>query len=71
VQQIAEKHLAACNEALFAESEDIPDSPSFGPYDGCDTCIVREVLMSVWDEFQAEARREARAELGLPVEGQA
>lgn len=60
VQRKAEAHLAACNEALFEEEggEEEVSSPAFGPYDGCDTCVVREVLMSVWDDFQAEARRE-------------
>ena len=63
VQRIAEEHLTACNEAFFDEESDA--RPWYGPYDGCDTCVVREVLTSVWDEFLAQARREARDELGL------
>jgi len=63
VQRTAENHLNACNEAFFDEESD--ERPWYGPYDGCDTCVVREVLMSVWDDFRAEARREARVELGL------
>lgn len=58
VQRIAEAHLVACNEALYDNAE---SSPALGPYCGCQTCVVREVLMSVWDEFLAEARHESRA----------
>ena len=62
VQRIAEEHLAACNEALWDGESGVPRSPSFGPYDGCDTCVVREVLMSAWDELIAEARREVHVD---------
>jgi hypothetical protein len=45
-----------------AEGEDDPakwpESPAYGPFDGCDTCVVREVLSVVWDEMLVEARRE-------------
>lgn len=44
-QTAAEAHIEACDEALFGE-EDGPgaESPSLGPYCGCVTCVVREVL---------------------------
>lgn len=67
IQRLAEKHLAACNDAMidFDEGNQDTPSPAYGPYDGCDTCIVREVLSVAWDEMIAEARRQARVEAGL------
>ncbi len=62
VQRKAEAHLAACND--YAWSEDLDQerpNPAYGPYCGCDTCIVREVLSVCWDEMLAEANREAAA----------
>lgn len=59
VQRVAEAHLDACNEALHEDAEEMP---AFGPYDGCTTCVVREVLCSVWDELLAHARLEAQPE---------
>lgn len=50
MQRDAEQRLAACQEALFAEEngEEIAEYPACAPYDGCDTCIVREVLDAAW-----------------------
>lgn len=56
-QHKAEAHLEACMDALMAEDatpgdEDYGreiDSPACAPFDGCTTCIVREVLYAVWD----------------------
>ena len=60
IQTKAENHLEACFEALNAQDEGIEmDSPAFGPFDGCETCIVREVLSVCWEEMLAEAKREA------------
>lgn len=51
-QQTAERHLAACQEAYWQLEEgadvDVVDCPAVGPFDGCDTCIVREVLHAAW-----------------------
>jgi hypothetical protein len=60
VQEKAHAHLEACLEA-----EDDPGavSPAYGPFDGCYTCIVREVLMVVWDEMWARAQADARRAL--------
>jgi hypothetical protein len=60
VQRRAEAHLDAC----FA-AEDEPtevDSPAFGPFCGCMTCIVREVLMVCWGDMLEEAKLEAAVE---------
>jgi hypothetical protein len=67
VQRKAEAHLAACFDAMDAfeeapDAEQAPESPAFGPFDGCQTCIVREVLSVCWEEMLAEARRVAQAE---------
>lgn len=50
-QRAAERRLAAANDALWLDDEGIdtgewPDLA--GPYDGCDTCLVREVLHAAW-----------------------
>lgn len=49
MQDAAERHLAAVNDAYWREEEgeDVA-SPAFAPYDGCDTCVVREVLAGAW-----------------------
>ena len=52
VQRVAEEHLAAC----WAVLEDEPtvegraevESPASEPFDGCQTCEVREVLAVAW-----------------------
>jgi hypothetical protein len=56
-QQAAEDHLAACEAALWREEEgeDGPESPAHAPYDGCDTCMVREVLAAVWPILRPDA----------------
>lgn len=56
-QQVAEAHLSACHEALFAEQDAddcsmIPESPASAPFCGCDTCVVREVLYAAWPVFE-------------------
>ena len=60
IQRKAEAHLIACFEAMDAwqESADFEteDSPEFAPFCGCTTCIVREVLMSVWDDLVNEIK---------------
>lgn len=48
-QQAAERHLAACQEALWAADQEPdvdkwPETPASAPFCGCDTCVVREVL---------------------------
>lgn len=50
-QVVAQEHLNKCMEAMFEEQDaadpDGPEpqgSPASAPFDGCDTCVVREVL---------------------------
>ena len=55
LQGKAERHLNACMEAMDAEEwgsddEDLMESPAYAPFDGCNTCIVREVLFVALDE---------------------
>lgn len=50
-QLIAEDHLLACYEYEDYLNEGDPDSdeavdPAYGPFCGCTTCVVREVLHS-------------------------
>lgn len=58
----AEEHLAACNEAMFDDdgNEAIDkESPAVGPYCGCETCMIREVLWAAKEELVAIARAES------------
>lgn len=52
MQTAAERHLAACWEAFYAEEEAEDDqevpSPAIGPFCGCETCVVREVIAGAW-----------------------
>jgi len=57
VQRKAEEHLSRCWEAEDEPTE--VESPAYAPFCGCQTCIVREVLMVCWDEMFEEARRAA------------
>jgi len=61
VQRKAEAHLDACFEAMdnWEDGDGEMESPANAPFCGCTTCIVREVLMSVWDDLLEEARRES------------
>jgi hypothetical protein len=62
MQRQAEAHLEACLEALYDEDA---RSPASAPFDGCPTCVVREVLTSVWDDMLAYARAlDAQARAG-------
>ncbi len=45
-QRAAEARLAAATDALFDESDAFVDLA--GPYCGCDTCVVREVIDAAW-----------------------
>jgi hypothetical protein len=57
-QAAAEKHLAACFEAYWSYEEGGEEisSPAIAPFDGCDTCIVREVLWAAWPYLEEIAR---------------
>ena len=49
----AEAHLDACYDALVAIDLDETDpaevaDPAYGPFCGCNTCVVREVLTAAW-----------------------
>jgi len=44
-QKAAEARLSDCMEGL--DDEDYGDSAS-APFDGCDKCVVREVLHAAW-----------------------
>ena len=59
-QKAAEKHLAACMEAMFAmdEGEEEVESPASATFCGCDTCIVREVLYAAWPILERWALEE-------------
>jgi hypothetical protein len=58
MQTAAERHLNAVWEAHYAqeeaedEQEEIP-SPAVGPFCGCETCIVREVIAGAWPVIEA------------------
>jgi hypothetical protein len=77
IQDKAEAHLRACYEAMEAlEAVDLdPGSagaisdPSYGPFCGCDTCLVREVLSVCWDEMWAEVSKLNAPPSQAPVTG--
>ncbi len=57
MQMAAERHLALCEDALEAEEEaedleNLPPSPAVGPFCGCQTCVVREVLAGAWPKIE-------------------
>lgn len=65
VQRACEDHLAACYAALYAEEEAEPgvdlDYPAAaGPFCGCETCVVREVLHAARPYLAALARAEGQ-----------
>ena len=55
IQKKAEQHLVSCYEVLHAEEDDyLPEDENFspfGPFCGCETCVVREIVTSVWDQL--------------------
>jgi hypothetical protein len=72
-QRAAKAHLDACDEALedglWADGVDtlaVIASPACAPFDGCQTCLIREVLFAAWPILLDAAREEladgARAE---------
>jgi hypothetical protein len=71
-QEAGEARLAYCQEMLY--EDDHPDEPirppgefeePCGPYCGCETCIVREVLDAAWPFMLEMAREEAREEVNV------
>jgi hypothetical protein len=69
--QAAERHMAKVWAAFYAEEdgeegEELLESPAFGPFDGCDTCIIREILAAVWPVIE-EYHRRLRAEADRPA----
>lgn len=64
LQHAAEDHLNACLAALDeADAGETTTTPAYGPFCGCNTCVVREVLSVTYDLMRAEARREILAEI--------
>lgn len=48
-QRSAEERLSLATDMLFNEDDDHPAYAVLaGPYCGCDTCVVREVLDAAW-----------------------
>lgn len=60
-QKAAEAHLELLDECLFRENDqEEPEWPdSAGPYCGCQTCIVREVLWAGWPHLRLAALEDA------------
>ena len=73
-QQAAEKHLDACQDALYAEESEEGDAAELwpaellAPFCGCTTCVVREVLVAAWPILELGFRAESsgRPTMGLP-----
>lgn len=73
VQRKAEAHLNACLEALDAQDAGhTTTGPASAPFCGCNTCVVREILIVTYDLMLTEARREILQEIantGPPTTG--
>lgn len=56
-QQAAEEHLQAIYEYEETPEWGYPegDHPAVGPWCGCETCVVREVLHAAWPHLKAAA----------------
>lgn len=62
VTEVATRHLEACFDAMNEGTA----SPAVAPFDGCMTCIVREVLLKARDDLFQIARLESElAEKGI------
>jgi hypothetical protein len=67
-QQAAEARLAYCQAQLYEDDlDDLPEPAEqpCGPFCGCDTCIVREVLDAAWPYLLELAREEVRRPLAV------
>ncbi len=69
MQRRAEEHLEACQDAMgHLDEQDTdhecddtcPKDPSFGPFCGCNTCIVREVLSSGYASLKGLVAEDAQ-----------
>ena len=65
-QRSAEERLSLATDMLFNEDDD--NHPAYsvlaGPYCGCDTCVVREVLDAAWAFMRELALMEETDEPG-------
>jgi hypothetical protein len=67
-QRSAEERLHLAADLLFEENDGLADEhPAYavlaGPYCGCDTCVVREVLDAAWPFLKQIALMEGPDEL--------
>lgn len=70
-QRAAENHLQSCNEWMeyYDEGESggaerpAGDDPSFAPYDGCETCVIREALFAAYPVLQEGITADAQEEI--------
>lgn len=60
--QAAEQHLDACDAWLAyyddPDEQERPagDDPASAPYDGCQTCLIREALHAAWPVIEEAVR---------------
>jgi hypothetical protein len=58
----AEAHLTACQDAMddtpFDTRDGEVEDPANAPFCGCNTCVVREVLMAARDEMMILVEQE-------------
>lgn len=67
-QQAAEAHLEACWAYEHGETDEAPDFA--GPFCGCETCQVREVLHAAWPILKQGVMAEAVLRLQLALRGE-
>jgi hypothetical protein len=68
-QEAVDAHIGACWEAFYAYEENGEDveSPSFGPFDGCETCVTREMLYAAWPVIEESVRHDLQLERVLEL----
>jgi len=65
MQRACEQRLEDCMVAYWHKEEegcdgtcpDEPANPACAPFDGCDTCVVREILDAAWPFLSDAARK--------------
>jgi hypothetical protein len=61
----AKDHLAGCADTLY---EGADDCGSLGPFCGCETCVVREVLYAALPHLEKHFQHKFERQLGFEID---